>query len=236
MNFALISDVHSQAHLLELALEYCSNHNLTPLFLGDLFDSRVENSNSVSVYRQVKEQVENNSAICIQSNHQNKFIRYIKGNNVFVGIDLQKTLDDFSEANISLNEVYEFLNSMPYGVVFKDKNQKEYRVAHAYFSSRIEFPEYEDFFLITEDMLNKSTKSVMLYGPILREDATRIEWWNNNRTRDYVMVAGHYHTVCINENSIVLDPECGSPGGALGLYDVNGQVLKKFYDSALNEI
>jgi cell fate (sporulation/competence/biofilm development) regulator YmcA (YheA/YmcA/DUF963 family) len=227
-SFALISDVHSQAQPLKLALEYCSNHNLTPLFLGDLFDARIENTDSVSVYHQVKEQIENNSAICIQSNHQNKLLRYLKGNNVFIGEDLQRTLDDFKEANISLNEIYEFLNTMPYGVVFKDKTQTEYRVAHAYFSSRIEVPEYEDFCLIYEDRLNKSTKSTMLYGPIQREEKQRIEWWKNNRTRDYVLVSGHYHTVCINENSIVLDPECGSPDGALGLYDVNNKVLKRF--------
>lgn len=228
MNFALISDVHSQAHLLKLALDHCSDHNLTPLFLGDLFDSRVENSDSASVYFQVKEQVEKNSAICIQSNHQNKLLRHIKGNNVFIGEDLEKTLNDFKEANISLKEVYDFLDPMPYGVVFKDKNQIEYRVAHAYFSSRIEVPEYEDFCLIYEDKLTKSTKSTMLYGPIEKENRLRIEWWKNNRTKDYVLVSGHYHVTCINENSLVLDPECGSPGGALGLYDVNNKVLRKF--------
>ena len=227
-NFALISDVHSQAHLLKLALEYCGDHNLTPLFLGDLFDSRVENTISVSVYHQVKEQIENNSAICLQSNHQNKLLRHLKGNNVFIGEDLQRTLDDFENSNISLNEVYEFLNAMPYGVVFKDKNQVEHRVAHAYFSSRIEVPEYGNYCLIYEDRLNRSTKSTMLYGPIQREAKQRIEWWKNNRTRDYVLVSGHYHTVFINENSIVLDPECGSPEGALGLYDVNNKVLKRF--------
>ena len=228
MNFALISDVHSQAHLLKLALEYCSNHNLTPLFLGDLFDSRVENTNSVSVYNQVKEQIENNSAICLQSNHQNKLLRHLKGNNVFVGEDLQKTLNDFENSNISLEELYEFLNTMPYGVVFEDKNQIEYRVAHAYFSSRIEVPEYDNYCLIYEDRLNRSTKSTMLYGPIQREKKQRIEWWKNNRTQDYVLVSGHYHTVFMNENCIVLDPECGSPDGALGLYDVNNKVLKRF--------
>lgn len=230
MNFALISDVHSQAHLLELALDYCRNHNLTPLFLGDLFDSRVDNSDSVSVYLQVKEQVENNSAICIQSNHQNKLIRHIQGNNIFIGEDLQKTLNDFDRENISLDEVYEFLNPMPYGVVFKDKNQVEYRVAHAYFSSRIKVPEYEDFCLIHDNDLNKSTKSTMLYGPIERGERKRIEWWKNNQNRDYVLVSGHYHVVFINENCLVLDPECGSAGGCLGLYDVNNKVLKKFYD------
>ena len=228
MNFALISDVHSQAHLLKLALEYCGNHNLTPLFLGDLFDSRIENTDSVSVYHQVKEQIENNSAICLQSNHQNKLLRHLKGNNVSIGEDLQRTLDDFENSNISLNEVYEFLNAMPYGVVFKDKNQVEHRVAHAYFSSRVQVPEYENYCLIYEDRLNRSTKSTMLYGPIQREAKQRIEWWKNNRTQDYVLVSGHYHTVVINENSIVLDPECGSPEGALGLYDVNNKVLKRF--------
>jgi hypothetical protein len=227
-SFALISDVHSQAHLLKSALEYCINHNLTPLFLGDLFDSRVENTNSVSVYNQVKEQIENNSAICLQSNHQNKLLRHLKGNNVFVGEDLQRTLNDFENSNISLEELYEFLNTMPYGVVFQDKNQIEYRVAHAYFSSRIEVPEYDDYCLIYEDRLNRSTKSTMLYGPIQREKKQRIEWWKNNRTQDYVLVSGHYHTVFMNENCIVLDPECGSPDGALGLYDVNNKVLKRF--------
>jgi hypothetical protein len=229
-DFAFISDVHSQAHLLKLALEYCSNHNLTPLFLGDLFDTRVENSDSVSVYFQVKEQIENNSAICIQSNHQNKLLRHIKGNNVFIGEDLQATLNDFEKANISLEDLYEFLNAMPYGVVFRDKNQTEYRVAHAYFSSKIEIPQYQNYHLIFEDQLNRSIKSTMIYGPIDRESRNRIEWWKNNRNYDYVMVAGHYHTTCINENSIVLDPECGSSKGALGLYDVNNKVLKKFYD------
>jgi len=229
-SFALISDVHSQAHLLTLALEYCSAHNLTPLFLGDLFDSRVQNSDSVSVYRQVKDQIENNSAICIQSNHQNKFLRYLKGNKVYVGEDLQKTLDDFQGKNIQLDEVYNFLNAMPYGVVFRDKNQTEYRVAHAYFSSRIDVAEYDDYLLIHEDKLNKSTKSTMLYGPISREDNQRIEWWKNSRNHDYVLVSGHYHTTFIGQNAIVLDPECGSPAGALGLYNVNSKVLKKFYD------
>jgi hypothetical protein len=228
INFALISDVHSQAHLLKEALDYCKNHNLTALFLGDLFDSRVSNSDSVSVYHQVKEQVEHNSAICIQSNHQNKLIRYIKGNNVYMGEDLEKTLNDFSAANIDLKEVYNFLNPMPYGVVFKDKNQIEYRVAHAYFSSRIDVFDYEDFTLIFEDKLNRSIKSTMLYGPIDKVDQKRIEWWKNNRNRDYVLVSGHYHNVFIDDHSIVLDPECGSYGGSLGLYDVNNKVLKKF--------
>lgn len=229
-NFALISDVHSQAHLLSLALEYCSSHNLTPLFLGDLFDSRVEKTDSVSVYKQVKNQVENNSAICIQSNHQNKFIRYIKGNSVYIGEDLQKTLNDFSDSDISLEEVYDFLINMPYGVVFKDNNGIEYRVAHAYFSSRIQIPEYENYCLIHEDRLNKSTKSTMLYGPIDRQNKIRIEWWNTCKNNDYVLVSGHYHTTFINENAIVLDPECGSEGGSLGVYDVNSKILKKFYD------
>lgn len=229
-NFALISDIHSQSHLLEQALDYCSNHKLTALFLGDLFDTRVENSDSVSVYHQVKNQIENHGAICIQSNHQNKMIRYIKGNNVFVGDDLKSTLNDFEKANINLTEVYEFLNKMPYGVVFRDKNNTEYRVAHAYFSSRIEVPEYEDYCLIYEDSLNRSTKSTMLYGPIDRESKERIEWWKARRTHEYVLVSGHYHTTHIGESCIVVDPECGSAGGALGVYDVNNKVLKKFYD------
>jgi hypothetical protein len=76
--------------------------------------------------------------------------------------------------------------------------------------------------------LNRSTKSTMLYGPILKGEQKRVEWWKNNRTRDYVLVSGHYHTVHINENTIVLDPECGSFNGSLGLYDVNNKVLKKF--------
>jgi hypothetical protein len=228
-NFALISDVHSQSHLLNQALDYSESHNLNVIFLGDLFDSRIESSDSVGVYHLVKNAIEEKNAICIQSNHQNKLIRFLNGNNVYVGDDLQRTLNDFKDSDVSLKELYDFLIDMPYGIAFKDKDGTEYRAAHAYFSSKIDVPEYTDYALIYENSLNRSIKSTMLYGPLDKESRIRVEWWKNNSNKDYVMVSGHYHTIHIDEHSIVIDPECGSENGGLGLYDVNKKILKKFY-------
>jgi hypothetical protein len=229
-NFALISDVHSQARLLVDALDYCHNHNLIPLFLGDLWDSRNVESNSVQVYHLVKQAIAS-GGICIQSNHQDKHIRYLKGNNVFIDIGLEKTLSDFKNSDITNEELYEFLTSLPYGVVFRNSDGVEHRVAHAYFSSKIKIPSYDDYHLIYDVDIDRKIKSSMLYGPIDRETRQRIEWWNTPKQNDYVLVSGHYHKVFIDIKSIVLDGGAGGPeeNAYLALYDVNKKILKKFY-------
>lgn len=221
-NFALISDIHSQAQKLSDALNHCKNNNLTPLFLGDLFDSKCEDSDSMGVYNLVQNAQQNMNAIVIQSNHQNKLIRYLRGNDVVQNFGLDKTIVELQDLN--QQKLLSWLESFPYAVVFRDSYDIEYRVAHAYFSSQIEVENYEDYYLIFD--VNKKQMNQMLYGIFSKKD--RISWWDNHSNNNWVRVCGHYHHVHIDDHSIVLDGCCGEDGGKLLVYDVNQKQLHQF--------
>lgn len=228
VNFALIGDVHSIYERLYNAIEYCKNNSLTPILLGDLFDSRCSISESVKVYELVRNSENDLNAIVLHSNHQDKYLRYLKGNKVILNHGLELTVKEFENSNIQKQEIIDWLDSRPYGVVFKDKNGSEYRCAHAYFSSKIEVPEYQDYYLVDSKCLNRKIKNVMIYGPT--NENGRVEWWNSPRRHDYIMVSGHYHKVVIEDHCLIIDGECGDekPESFLPLYDVNKKLLKKF--------
>lgn len=241
INYALIGDVHSQAEPLNSALQHCRTHGLTPILLGDLFDSRVSKSHSVQVYNLARE-AEKEGAIILRSNHQNKFERYARGNNVAVYPDFQRTLQDFEEGGVSIHDVAQWLETFPYGVAFRDSRGVEYRCCHAYFPERILIPpSYEGLYRI--DSVSRGTKDLMLYGLRIPganwpQEEARVFWWNNQppEGQDWIRVAGHYHHVFIDDHSIVVDGECG--GGMSGtpeedchlcLWDVENQSLHEFY-------
>lgn len=228
-NYALIGDVHSNYRRLSQTLSYCRNHQLTPIFLGDLFDSRCEESESVKVYDLIQEAENDLNAIVLQSNHQNKLIRYLKGNKVVLNHGLEKTVEEFENSSVDLNALLEWLETRPYGFVFRDRHGEEYRCAHAYFSSRIEIPEYENCHEVHASSLNNKIKNIMIYGPVNSDG--RISWWDSPRRHNYRMVAGHYHVVVDHEHCLILDGECGDEGDHvfLALYNVNKRILKRFF-------
>lgn len=228
-NYALIGDIHSIYSRLSQALTYCQEHNLTPIFLGDIFDTRCSISDSVSVYNSIRNAEKTLGAIVLHSNHQDKLIRYLKGHKISLNNGLEITVNEFLESKIDFKELLDWLDTRPYGVVFKDRNNVEYRCAHAYFSSRVEVSEYDDIQLINSESLNKKLKSVMIYGPVNNEG--RIHWWETPRKHNYVMVSGHYHKLIVGDHCLVLDGECGNEGDHvfLALYDVNKKLLKRFF-------
>lgn len=247
--YALIGDVHSQPAPLADAFLHCMAHGLTPILLGDLFDSRCEFSDSASVFHMVKHaQSQFPGMVILRSNHQNKLERYIKGNPVKVYSDTQQTLDDFRKGGISLrNDILPWLSSFPYGFVFRNSRGKEFRCAHAYFPSRLEIPEYTESYAIYE--APRKVRDLMLYGKTRKNVVDdkgrpeRILWWledaNNGHTRDWVRVAGHYHHVFKDDLSIVLDGEMGGSSSkelsaedmTLYLYDVEDFELVGFKGS-----
>lgn len=237
--YALIGDVHSQIGPLEKALDFCKVRGLTPVLLGDLFDSRMETSNSVEVYRLARESVEKMDAVILRSNHQNKFERYARGAKVRVEGEFSRTLSDFSEARIPVEEVAEWLNTFPYGIVFRDSAGKEYRCSHAMFPSWIVVPGYDQIHKVME--VTSKARDYMLYGPrvagaVWPKEETRVFWWEKDSERDWVRVAGHYHKVFISDKSIVLDgqmggtldPDFDSSQARLCLWDVNNKKLSTF--------
>lgn len=230
MNFALIGDIHSDSRKLMAALVHCSQNNLTPILLGDVFDSRISFSDSVGVYHLIKDYQNSHNLICIHSNHLDKLQRYLMGNNVTLNNGLEKTVEDFKNSSISMDELFSFVVHLPYGVVFKSSSGVEYRCAHAYFPTSLQIPEYVDYHLIRT--VTKKDKNKFLYGPTRRPDNSRVEWWREQHQREWIRVAGHYHVIIQNNDtkSLVLDGACGSDevSGALCLYDVENQELLMF--------
>ncbi len=240
MNYAIIGDVHSQLKPLEQAAFYCQQKGLTPILLGDLFDSRVATSDSVGVYRFAKMMEREMGATILRSNHQSKLERYAKGNKVFLSEDFQQTLKDFEQEDILVQEVAEWLETFPFGVVFKDNSGKEYRCAHAMFPRWIIVPSYEGLHKITQ--VTSKSKDAMIYGPRVAgarwpEQEDRVFWWERDTDREWIRVAGHYHTVYVGDKNLVLDGGCGGScrsvaseenPDSLCLWDVDREELLQF--------
>lgn len=193
--YALIGDLHSQADKLEKALKYCDSIGATPILLGDIFDSRCEYSDSYSTYCILSDRED---VVILRSNHQDKLERYLKGNNVTLNQGLEKTVSELQ--NVDSNILLNWLESFPYIFSFKSNN-KQYNCAHAYYHSSI----------INYEELTPWQKKLALYGPRL-EGNIRRQWWMEDEEKDWCRVAGHYHTIYITDNSIVLDGHCGSGG------------------------
>jgi hypothetical protein len=224
MSFCLISDIHSQFHRLQQAVDYADSQNLQIVFLGDIFDSKIGYSDSIGVLNLVDASVKKGH-ICMHSNHQDKLIRYLKGNNVSQNNGLDITIKEFEDNNVDKGSLFDLLSSFPYGVIMKDNRGKEYKIAHAYFPNSLKT---ESNFVYRGD-LNRRYRDVFIYGKMDR-DNIRTKWWEvENENQEYVRVAGHYHTVFIGEQSIVLDSGCGSDSLApLSLYNVESGVIKEF--------
>jgi Icc-related predicted phosphoesterase len=218
-----ISDAHSQFDKLQKAVDYAETQNLRIIFLGDIFDSRVDYSDSVSVLNLVDSCIKRGH-FCVTSNHQEKLIRYLKGNNVIQNNGLDITINEFENANINKEYLYKFLTSMPYGIFCKNSYGKEFRVCHAYFPSYLNNIQ-TDF--VYEKDISRKTRKTMIYGTLDKENKRSLWWLNENKDQEYVRVAGHYHTVYVDDYSVVIDSGCGS-GGPLSLYNADKSVLKEF--------
>jgi hypothetical protein len=227
MNYVLIGDIHSQARQLESALSFIQNNisNARVIFLGDIFDSKNDYSDSYAVYSLIREAEQNLNAIILQSNHQDKLIRFIRGNQVHINSGLEKTINELI-LHVSFEDLYAWLIRQPFGMVFRDNDGVEYRSAHAYFSDEVDVPNYDEYHLVK--VLQKHLKHEFLYGPY---DAkrNRVHWWeNHNSSQDFIRVAGHYRVVYNQNQSLILDGSCGNDDGRLHIYDVNQKEFHSF--------
>mgnify|MGYP003345938539 CR=1 FL=1 len=229
MNYVLIGDIHSQAKSLESALSFIRKNisNAKVIFLGDIFDSKTKYSDSYKVYTLVREAERDLNAIILQSNHQDKLIRYLKGNKVHIHGGLERTLNELLK-KLTINELYSWLIRQSFGVVFRDEFGIEFRCAHAYFNSDVQIQDYTNEYHIRA--IRRDHKHQFLYG--LQDDKkNRINWWeNDNSSQTFIRVAGHYREVYTNlENkSLILDSNCGEDVGVLSVYNVNERKLYQF--------
>lgn len=234
MKTYLIGDVHSQSAKLDEALSTIvrhSNDNTLVIFLGDLFDSRSELSDSVEVYNLVRQFQFEFGAVVLNSNHQDKLRRYLRGNRVRVDLvpELGRTIKEFEESDVDRENLLRWLESCPYGYIFKDSEMREYRCAHAYFPTWVggAVDERHGREILGDDIPRKA-KDLMLYGKVNYETRERVKWWESEGERQWVRVAGHYHVVHFSESSIVLDGCCGNKDGKLPVYEIESGHLSYF--------
>lgn len=213
-NYCLIGDIHSQDVPLRKALDYCEQLGLTPLLLGDLFDSRRSSySNSLGVYEQAI-RAEGMGGVILQSNHQNKLIRYLRGRNVLVKGGLDSTINElFGNNGLDKQRVSRWLEEFPYALKIRVAD-KEYRLAHAYFPDSLICDPSQDYEAFGYHRLTDSEKSSCMYGISKRISGQkeRISWWEDDSYRNdgFVRVSGHYHSYAINIWSMILDGQCGT--------------------------
>ena len=234
VRYVIIGDVHSQAFPLKNALDYCYDNNLTPIILGDLFDSQCKISESVSVYNLVRKSQRDLGAIVLRSNHHHLLENLARKENVTLKKDLCRTVREFQEAGVCLTKVGEWLETFPYVFAFRDSHGQEYRVAHAEIPASVEVPNFEQtwmYFHPTEQELQ-----CLLWGADYSLSDRERFWWLGEPEREWVAVAGHYHKVVNDGRSLVLDAGCGGKTRAwydkrppaLLLYDVEAQSLIEF--------
>ena len=225
MTFCLIGDVHSQAFRLEKAVDFALSKNLQIVLLGDIFDSKIEYSDSTGVLNLVDKLV-NSGHICLNSNHQDKLLRHLKFNRVTINNGLDRTIADFERDNVDKQKLFNLLVSFPYGVILKNSHGQEFQAAHAYFPNSVNV---EGKSAIYRSDLNRKFRDVFIYGKTDR-DQNRIKWWESeNPEQKFVRVAGHYHVVIETGTSLVLDSGCGSSEEApLSLYIADTGVIKEF--------
>ena len=126
--FDIIGDVHGcyrELHQLLTKLGYdvpqdptkFSPTNITPpsgrraVFVGDLVD---RGENSITVIKMVMAMIEGGHGLCVVGNHDDKFRRWLKGNNVSAGHGLDGTILDFEREGSDLRgKLLEFLSSLP---------------------------------------------------------------------------------------------------------------------------
>jgi len=87
----------------------------TLLFVGDLVD---RGPDSPRVLKLVMSMVREGTAICVPGNHDDKFLRYLRGNDVRISHGLQETIEQMSQENDDFKQhTIRFIDSMVSHVV-----------------------------------------------------------------------------------------------------------------------
>ncbi len=226
-SYAIIGDIHSQGSLLASALDHCKARGLTPILLGDLFDSRCEVDETLYVWNLARLAQTEMGAIILNSNHQDRLLEVIAGWMEEGGYNEEtfRSYRLFEEAGVT-EQVADWLMTLPDGFVFFDKDGLEHCCAHAYFPAKLrqaDATESYEVFSEDEEMLQK-----MVWGPY-NNNGTRYHWWKNiPDNQSFVRVSGHYHIMRNYARALVLDANAGYEGGFVPLYEVDDKNLVYF--------
>jgi len=208
MKFDIVGDIHGcLEELFELlqTLGYESNGFLfNPpegrllVLVGDLVD---RGDYSIKTYNFIREMVNSGRAIMCLGNHDEKLMRWAKGNKVKLLHGLDKTVESLIETKIPNEEIVDFFSNIPYYLFLDDLI-----VVHA---------SWEDW-LISYDRFEKKCKNLCLHGPsngfLENGLVNRVDWALNRKLTDrsYPVVCGHqvFDDVRIINNVYQIDTGC----------------------------
>lgn len=187
--FDIIGDVHGCAYELLLLLEKLGytrkgaiyqHPNRKAVFVGDLTD---RGRSSGTVFSLVKDMVSAGSALLSRGNHDDKLMRWAKGNNIILNHGIDKTIEDLERLRIDKKSVYSFLNSTP---MFLSLDQDKLIVVHGAWHNG--FKDISPF--------NKKCRSWTLYAPTTGKTLPnglpdRIDWAIERKEKEPLIVYGH---------------------------------------------
>ena len=240
-----VGDLHSQHQRLGEALDWISEtfNYYQLVFLGDVLDSRLDNheknyppySDPKKTFEIVRDLVDNECAILLQSNHQDKLRRWLghhlegkQYNPVTTNQGLCYTISQFVD-KLTIEEkedLRQWLSALPYHVVVDSYDLLQDTVisflcSHAYFNvkANLQTP-------------SKAHQQEALYG-LLIENNNRVDWWSSDSVVGYydrpaARIAGHYHVNFQGKNQRVIDSGSGSTGGTLCVHVPAYGLYKEF--------
>ena len=204
--FDIIGDVHGCITELNLLLEklgynhngYSNNRRL--VFTGDLID---RGWYSLSVFLKVQEIVDSKCALLVRGNHDDKLMRWAKGNNVKFNHGFEKTSEEFSHIK---DKVYKFLSSTP---MYLSLDDGQLIIAHAAWKNSLK----------NIDPFDKKCRTWCLYGPTtgrMLENGLpdRIDWVIDRKEDSPLIVYGHqvYKEPRVLSNTYGIDTGCAFGG------------------------
>lgn len=180
---ATFSDVHAHAKKLKKGIRYALEHNLFPVFLGDLVDGHDKPLETVLV---VKEILDAGAGVLVIGNHDDKFYRYAKGNPVILKKQQKQTLADIPKGGKEL-----FLQTMIDLVTHKNAAH-HFEYANWVFVHGACHEEIWD----RPEKLSTKAKHRAMYGEVTGETEDdgmpiRIYNWVETIPKDHGVVIGH---------------------------------------------
>ena len=188
----IISDLHNRYKALQDIINDVWDCKEDIIFLGDINDNshpHDKNYSFIKTYGLVRLLVDSGKAQLLASNHQDKLIRYLKGNPIKPSNGMQQTIVELAPCRSDYKESLKtWLMNRPMVISLPGG----FTLAHAYPSEHY---------------------GVCIYGPTIKTEGhrgARLNWWNcENLLPDFgeCFISGHYHTLSIGDRHVVLDTD-----------------------------
>lgn len=214
----LIGDVHGCYDEMMNLLVKCDYHprNDVILLAGDFLDRGPKIKETLNFIR------DGFNIFTVMSNHENKFLRYLRGNNITVAHGMEKTLEQFDSIlrdEEAKRDLHFWLESLPYVIKFADDKY----ICHAGINPQLPMERQNRENLIYARSFNPETKSFT--------DAKAPDWYSFEGPPNTKVYFGHqvHDKALVAPWAVALDAGC-----------VSGQKLRasvfKPYPDAYEEI